>query len=101
MEIPGSWMNDKRAYRVDLLCGKEMGISCSRRLEMMYYILYWNNNMTMIELPRINEFIFGSWFGYVKYINMGLDGTSLVINDLNGIVWCLWIELCLNNSLDY
>ena len=57
--------------------------------------------MTRIELPRSNECIFGLWFGYVKYINLDLDGTSLVINDLNGIMWCLWIELCLNHSLDY
>ena len=50
-------MNDKRAYRADLLCSKEIGLSCSRKLEMMCRLLYWNPNMIRIELLRINEYM--------------------------------------------
>ena len=52
----------------------------------MYRLLYWNTNMTRIELPRINEYMFGLLFGYDNYINMNLDETSFVTNDLNRII---------------
>ena len=45
-------MNDKRAYREDLLSGKEIGISCSRKLRMMFRLLYWEHDMMSIGLPR-------------------------------------------------
>ena len=46
-------MNDKRAYRADLLCSEEIGLFCSRKLGMMCRLLFWKHDIIRIGLPRI------------------------------------------------